>query len=375
MRSLNTLPAPHFPRRRPMLAARYAAVAAVAIVMACARHSAYAGGARMSRSTRVDSAHVYSLVAALSADSMEGRMTGSRGSARAARFLASEMGRIGLVPAGDSGFFQRVPLMDGQRNAESQGRAMPTLAWSFAALDTVPVQRRLNGVNVVGVLPGSDAVLKSEAVLVDAHYDHLGVFASATDDSVFNGADDDASGTVAVLEIARVLAAGPRPRRTVIFLATTGEEVGLLGTRWYIQHPVHPLKQTVANLEIEMIARPDSMAGGRGKGWLTGFERSTMGESIAAAGIPLVADRRLDQQFFMRSDNIAFAQLGIPAHTLSSYNMHADYHQPSDDVAHVDAGHMAQVITAAARAVRLLADGPKPQWKPGGMPASPAPRS
>jgi Zn-dependent M28 family amino/carboxypeptidase len=117
---------------------------------------------------------------------------------------------------------------------------------------------------------------------------------------------------VAVLEIARALSRGERPRRTVLFVATTGEEVGLLGTRWYIAHPARPIDRTVANIEIEMIGRPDSLAGGAGRAWLTGFERSTMGERLARAGVPLVADPRPDQNFFERSDNIAFARLGIP---------------------------------------------------------------
>src|SRR5262249_55959125 len=145
-------------------------------------------------------------------------------------------------------------------------------------------------------------------------------------DSIYNGADDDASGVVAVLEIARAMARGPAPKRTLVFLATTGEEGGLLGPRWYIAQPVVPLAEMVANMEIEMIGRPDSLAGGAGKGWLTGFDRSSMGPSFKAAGLSIVADPRPDEQFFQRSDNIAFAMRGIPAHTLSSYNMHTDYH-------------------------------------------------
>ncbi len=297
---------------------------------------------------------------------MEGRMTASRGSARAATWIAAQMQQIGLTPAGDSGYFQRVPMMLVTRNNSTRQR--PALAPSWEALDTVPAARRTSGVNVVGVLVGSDPTLKDETILVDAHYDHIGIGAPVKGDSINNGADDDASGTVAVLEIARALASGPRPKRTIVFAATTGEEVGLLGTRWYIQHPARPLERTVANLEIEMIGRADSLAGGRGRAWLTGYERSTMGEMLAANGIPIVADARPAQQFFMRSDNIAFAYLGIPAHTLSSYNMHTDYHTPSDDMRGVDAGHMAQVINAATRAVRLLGDGTKPEWKPNGRP-------
>lgn len=316
----------------------------------------------------VDSAGVYRLLAALAADSMEGRGTGTRGGMRAATMIAAQMQAIGLTPAGDSGFMQRVPLYLAPSTRGPAGQLRPALAASWAALDTVPAARRLTGVNVVGILRGSDPALREEAILVDAHYDHLGIRANATPDSIYNGADDDASGTIAVLEIARMLASGAPPERTVIFLATTGEEQGLLGTRYYIRNPVHPLDRTVANLEIEMIGRPDSLAGGRGKGWLTGYERSTMGEMLAANGIPLVPDARPEQNFFMRSDNIAFARMGIPAHTLSSFNMHTDYHRPTDDMTHVDAGHMAEVIRAAVRAVRLLADGPVPVWKPGGRP-------
>ncbi|MEO8561050.1 MAG: M20/M25/M40 family metallo-hydrolase [bacterium] len=311
------------------------------------------------------------ILSALSDDSLEGRMTGTRGSAKAAAIIAHEMRSIGLQPAGDSGFFQRVPVA---MSAGGPRGAQPVLLESFAVYDTMPAGRRRPAVNVVGVLRGSDPVLRDSAVLIDAHYDHLGIGRSVNGDSIYNGADDDASGVVAVLEIARVLAAGPAPKRTVIFAATTGEEVGLLGTRWYVRHPVVPIAQMSANLEIEMIGRPDSLAGGPGRGWLTGFERSTMGESFAKAGIPIGPDRRLDQQFFERSDNIAFARLGVPAHTLSSYNMHTDYHEPSDDLAHADIPHMTALIRAGAVAARILADGPAPRWNANGRPVPrPAP--
>ena len=234
---------------------------------------------------------------------------------------------------------------------------------------TVAPGARANVANVVGIIPGSDPAVRDEVVLVGAHYDHLGMRPNESADSIFNGADDDASGVVAVLAIAHALASGPAPRRTVVVAAMTGEEVGLVGTRWYVDHPVRPLQSMVANLEIEMIGRPDSLAGGVGRGWLTGFERSTMGEMFAAAGLPIVADKRLDQQFFMRSDNIAFARAGIVAHTLSSFNMHRDYHMPTDDVSRVDFAHMTRLVDVAVRAARLLADSSaKPEWKPGGRP-------
>jgi hypothetical protein len=310
----------------------------------------------------VDIERVRSGMMTLAHDTMEGRMTASRGAARAARFIAAEFEDAGLQPAGDSaGWFQRVPL------ARTEGRR-PFALIMDAAGDTFPAGSRVNDVNVVGMLPGSDPSLRDEVVVVGAHFDHVGMRQHPSGDSIFNGADDDASGVIALIEIARALQTGRAPARSVLFVAFTGEEVGLLGTNYYLAYPIVPLERTVAQLQIEMIGRPDSLAGGPGKAWLTGYERSTMGDMLAANGVPIVADPRPDQRFFFRSDNIAFAYLGIPAHTLSSFGLHEDYHQPSDDASRVDFEHMTAVIQAAAHAVRLLADGPRPAWHPGGRP-------
>ncbi|HEY0971408.1 MAG TPA: M20/M25/M40 family metallo-hydrolase [Gemmatimonadales bacterium] len=304
-------------------------------------------------------------------DSMMGRATGTPGIHRAARYVAEQFRAIGLRPAGDSAgtewapYLQRVPARWIERNGQTRAAGLGT---SWAAADSVPAARRFVDANVIGVIPGSDSALRDEAVLVTAHYDHVGVGELVNGDSIYNGADDDGSGTVALIEIARQLMQGPAPKRTVVFAAVTGEERGLIGTRWYLDNPVVPLDRTVANFNVEMIGRPDSLAGGPGKGWLTGYERSTMGDMLKAQGIPLVPDPRLDQNFFQRSDNYGFALRGIPAHTLSSFNLHPDYHRPGDEVDAIDFAHMTQVIQAAARAVRLLADGERVEWKPGGRP-------
>ena len=322
------------------------------------------------------------ILGALADDSMEGRDTGSPGEAKAARYIAAQLQAAGLQPAGDSGWFQRVPLVwltltNPQTN---QTRRVLRPAPSFAARDTFPEADRATGVNVVGILPGSDPILKDEAILIDAHMDHIGMAGhgacrAAGADSICNGADDDASGVTAVLETARMLAsARTPPKRTIVFLLVTGEERGTIGSRWYLDHPVVPISATVANLEIEMIGRPDSLAGGPGKAWLTGYDRSTMGRMLRDNGIPLVADPRPDQNFFMRSDNIIFAYQGVPAHTISSFNLHNDYHQATDEASKADTAHMAAVINAIARATRLLADGPAPEWNPGGRPERPQPR-
>lgn len=306
---------------------------------------------------KVSVAQVRRLESALADDSMEGRLTGSRGGARAARFIANELKSIGLRPMGDSGFYQRVPV-----SATDSGI---TLRSSFS--DDAP-GRHETAYNLIGLLKGSDPKLAGEVIVVDAHYDHLGIGAPVAGDSIYNGADDDASGTVSVLSVAKALASGQHPRRSILFVLTTGEEEGLLGTNWLLAHFPVSLDSVVANLETEMIGRPDSLAGGPGKAWLTGYDRSTMGAILARAHIAIVGDPRPAQHFFERSDNIAFAERGIPAHTLSSFNLHADYHQPSDDLSRIDFPHMTAVINSAVRAVSLLANGPLPVWNPGGRP-------
>jgi peptidase M28-like protein len=316
---------------------------------------------------------VRTLLRILAADSMEGRQAATPGYARAAKFVAEEMQRIGLTSAGDSGYFQRVAAF---RNPQGRLVVLP----SFAAWDTIPAGQRVLDVNVVGVIPGVDPELKDEVVVVGAHLDHVGITGrpgarcpAVGADSICNGADDDASGVVTVLETARTLAAGPPPKRTIVFIGFTGEEGGPSGSRWYIEHPVRPIARTVAQFQIEMVARPDSLAGGPGKAWLTGYERSTLGDMLTAAGIAIVADPRPTQNFFRRSDNYRFAMAGIPSHAFSSFGMHTDYHNAGDGAEKADYEHMAEVIRSAAKAVRLLADGPRPEWKPGGQPQPPAP--
>ena len=341
---------------------RAALAALTLLVLAAPSARAQRGG------DEADPARVGALLATLAHDSLEGRDTGSRGGNAAARIIAAELRRAGLAPAGDSGFFQRVPLAWQTvtlQNGQTR-RRLVFLTDSAAARDSTLAANPVTAVNVIGVLRGGDPALREEAVVVTAHYDHVGIRAPVNGDSIYNGADDDASGTVAVLEIARLLAGQrPAPRRTVVFVLVTGEERGLLGTRWYLEHPVHPLARTVLNLNIEMIGRPDSLAGGSGRGWLTGFERSSVGAMLRKAGLPLVPDPRPQENFFQRSDNIAFAMRGIPAHTISSYNLHTDYHRPSDEARFADPAHMAALITASGRAVSVLADGPAPTWAPG----------
>lgn len=261
--------------------------------------------------------------------------------------------------------------LDAVREAARAGRALE--------LDIGPVTA-VPSANVVGVLPGVGTAerpeLADEVIVLTAHLDHIGWRTAPAGeeaegvDRIYNGADDDASGVATVLEIAEALGAGPPPARTVVCLLVTGEEKGLLGTRYYIENPWAPLERTVCNLNFEMLGRPDEVAGGPGKLWLTGDERSTLGDGFRSSGIDVIADPRPEENFFQRSDNYAFARLGIVAQTLSSYGMHDDYHQTSDEWETLDFEHMAIAARAGLDATRLLTSGAlDPEWLPGGDPS------
>jgi len=236
----------------------------------------------------------------------------------------------------------------------------------FQALaeDDVP----LHTWNAVGKLPGSDADADQAAVLFSAHLDHVGIGKPVNDDNIYNGADDDASGVVAVLELARVLGAGSKPKRTVIFALFGSEELGGFGATYFYQHAPVALTDISANLEFEMIGRADS-AVKADTVWLSGWERSNLGPVMAEHGAKLVGDPHPKENFFTRSDNFVLAKQGIVAQTISSYGLHSDYHQPSDDVAHIDFKHMDAAIGSLLKPVKWLVNSDfKPHWNPGGKP-------
>jgi Zn-dependent M28 family amino/carboxypeptidase len=150
--------------------------------------------------------------------------------------------------------------------------------------------------------------------------------------------------------------------------------MGGYGARGFLAHPPVPLTSLVANLEFEMIGRPDS-AVPAGTLWLTGYERSNLGPELAKQGAHIVADPHPKENFFQRSDNIALARQGIIAQTVSSFGLHTDYHQVSDELQTIDWNHMVTAIASMEAPVRWLADTPwKPTWNPGGKPEAPAPR-
>jgi Peptidase family M28 len=222
--------------------------------------------------------------------------------------------------------------------------------------------------NVVGELRGSDPTLTHEVVLLSAHLDHLGVYRAVAGDSIYNGADDDASGVVAVLELARILAMGPKPKRTVYFALFGSEERGGYGSQYFIKNPPVPLSNIVADLQFEMIGRPDPKIPANTL-WLTGYERSNLGPGLTKHGARLVADPHPEENFFQRSDNFAFAQLGVIAHTVSSYGLHQEYHQPNDDLAHMDFAHITNAVNSMIKPVQWLVNSNfTPTWVEGKKP-------
>lgn len=339
-------------------------------------------------------------------DSMQGRGTGTEGYDRGARYIADELRRLGLRPAGDDGsYFQRVPLTGSAGSGQR------------------PVY------NVVALVRGTDPDLAGQYVAVGAHADHLGMnnrplehdsLKVARDkawmmsgrsntptpltasqrasihvnvdslrklraprlDSIFNGADDDGSGSMALLEIAESMMTGSRkPGRSVLFVWHAAEELGLLGSAYFGENPTVPRDSIVAQVNIDMIGRgsaADLVIGGPDYLAVVGSRRLStqlgdMVESVNdAGGHRLRLDYEMDvdghpQGIYCRSDHYSYARWGIPVAFFFT-GLHADYHQVTDEPQYLDYPHYARitnylndlVLTIADRAERPLVDKPVP---------------
>ena len=268
--------------------------------------------------------HLYTLAS----DAMEGRRAGTPGIEKAAQYIESEFERIGL----------------------SKYNNLPTYRQNFTA-------RNLEMFNVIGVLEGKSK--KDEYVVISAHYDHLGVKKEGEGDIIYNGADDDASGTTAVLALAEYFTALGTNERTLIFVTFTGEEMGLLGSRHFGKEV--NAAQFVAGINIEMIGKDSSY--GPKTAWLTGFDRSDFGtiiqKNLEGTGYQLFPDPYPTQRLFFRSDNASLAQLGIPSHTFSTVPIDVDkhYHQVSDEAKTLDMKIITETIRAIALGTQTIING------------------
>jgi len=234
------------------------------------------------------------------------------------------------------------------------------------AVHEVPQAKPRETYNAIGYLPGSDP--KAGTILLTAHLDHLGIGRPVNGDAIYNGANDDAAGTTGVLELAHALASGPALKRSVLFVCYGSEEAGELGSTYFGEHPPVPLKELVANLEFEMIGNQDPKMP-KGVLLLTGWERSNLGPTLKAHGALLGPDPYPEQHFFERSDNYALALKGVVAHTAAGWGTVPTYHQPDDDLAHLDLPFMTAAIQSLVEPLHWLADSDfKPEWNKGGQP-------
>jgi len=227
--------------------------------------------------------------------------------------------------------------------------------------------------NSIGILEGSDPVLKKEYVLFTAHMDHIGTPSAGEGctargaDSICNGADDDGSGTVAVIEVAQAFASGrERPRRSLVFMTVSGEERGLWGSAYFADHPTVPLADVIADLNIDMVGRnsKDTVA-------VIGREHSNLGvmvDSVATAHRELhikpVGDLWPQEGLFFRSDHYNFAKKGVPILFFTT-GLHPDYHQVSDSPEKIDAEKEARFARLMVHMGFAVANAPqRPRWKP-----------
>lgn len=242
------------------------------------------------------------------------------------------------------------------------GAGSASASGNIAAPHRTPAAMR----NVVGVLRGSDPALLDTYVLLTAHYDHLGMRAGGTGDRIYNGANDDGSGTVSVMEVARALAQLPQhPRRSIVFMTFFGEEEGLIGSEYYVHHPVFPLLKTVADLNLEQVGRTDSTEGQQiSNASLTGFDYSDLTSFVERAGeqtgIRVYKNLMGSDSYFNASDNFSFAEEGVPAETLCVAFDYPDYHAVGDEWQKIDYDNMAKVDRAIALSMLLMANSEQP---------------
>jgi len=264
----------------------------------------------------------------LSSDEMEGRKAGTRGIEKAARYIENEFKKIGLN--------------------------------KFDGLSTYRQEFNEKGLalfNVIGILEGKSN--KDEFIVISAHYDHLGINKNGNGDVIYNGANDNASGVAAVLALAKYFSKMKVNERSIIFVAFTAEEMGLIGSN-YFGEKINP-KKIVAGINIEMIGKQSPF--GPKTAWITGYNKSTFGEiikkNLEGSDYNIYPDPYLSFNLFFRSDNASLARLGIPAHTFSTSPMDKDldYHKVTDEVNTLEIYTIAETIKAIAKGTTSIING------------------
>jgi hypothetical protein len=286
----------------------------------------------------------------------------------AARGLATQLGGKTRVPVslkgaarqGDRAVALLTPAASALLSASSDGTPVTI------TVHVAPQANPRATYNAVGYLPGTDPT--AGTILLSSHLDHLGIGRPVNGDSIYNGANDDAAGTTAVMELAHALAAGPRLRRSVLFVCYGSEESGGLGSTYFGEHPPVPLDSLVANIEFEMIGTQDPKMP-KGVLLFTGWERSNLGPALKAHGALLGPDPYPEEHFFQRSDNYSLALMGVVAHTAAGWGTPPTYHQPDDEISRLNIPFMTSAIQSLIDPLRWLASGDfKPAWNPGGRP-------
>jgi hypothetical protein len=295
-------------------------------------------------------------VATLTAPGLEGRGIGTAGLDKAAEWVAAQFKAAGLAPGGDGGtYFQR---FETTRTPDGRPR---TIA------------------NVIGVLPGTETSWQGQSAIVSAHYDHLGLGfpdpRKGDEGRLHPGADDNASGVAVLLELARVMSADAKPKRTIVFASFTGEEAGLAGSRHYAAHPRYPLEKTIGVINIDAVGRlfagPVSvLCTGTATEWPHIFRGASFVTGVESRNVPEVLNS---------SDQAAFIEKGVPAVQIVAPT-HADYHRPGDTADKLDIAGLVKVATFVKEGAQYLGERDTPLTvtiaaapRPGGDAPAPAP--
>ena len=280
---------------------------------------------------------LYDHISVLASDSLEGRETGKPGQKKAAKYIASHFQKIGIPPYKRKTYFQKFKVKSKRHVCKCDDCDLTFFKRVFKS------NQIIKGENVLGYIEGTD--LKDELIIITAHYDHLGKH----DSLIFNGADDDASGVSGALEIAEAFMIAKKegygPRRSILIMPVSGEEKGLLGSKYYTDNPIYPLNNTIANLNIDMIGRLDDWHNTGDYVYLIGSDRLSydlhnINEEINSNYTKLELDYKYNDEndpnrYYYRSDHYNFAKNNIPV--IFYFNgVHEDYHRPSDTIEKLD---------------------------------------